>query len=31
MAADIRFLSAAIAAEINARPEQVSAAIGLID
>ena len=31
MAADIRFLSAAIAAEINARPEQVTAAIGLVD
>jgi uncharacterized protein len=31
MAADIRFLAAAIAAEINARPEQASAAIGLID
>ncbi|MBW6420948.1 RNA-binding transcriptional accessory protein [Rhizobium sp. XQZ8] len=31
MAADIRFLSAAIAAEINARPEQAAAAIGLID
>ena len=31
MAADIRFLAAAIAAEINARPEQAAAAIGLID
>ncbi|CCF18189.1 Protein tex [Pseudorhizobium banfieldiae] len=31
MAADIRFLAAAIAAEINARPDQVTAAIGLID
>jgi len=31
MAADLRFLAAAIAAEINARPEQAAAAIGLID
>ena len=31
MAADIRFLAAVIAAEINARPEQAAAAIGLID
>jgi uncharacterized protein len=31
MAADIRTLSAVIAAEINARPEQVTAAIGLVD
>lgn len=31
MAADIRFLAAAIAAEINARPEQAAAAIALID
>lgn len=31
MAADIRFLAAAIAAEINARADQVTAAIGLID
>ncbi len=31
MAADIRFLAAAIAAEINARPDQAAAAIGLID
>nr|CAD6605924.1 RNA-binding transcriptional accessory protein [Rhizobium sp. TCK] len=31
MAADIRFLAAAIAAEINARLDQVTAAIGLID
>ncbi|MDE1159559.1 MAG: Tex family protein [Neorhizobium sp.] len=31
MAADNRFLAAAIAAEINARPEQAAAAIGLID
>jgi uncharacterized protein len=31
MAADIRFLAAAIAAEINARADQVIAAIGLID
>ncbi|MDQ0133002.1 uncharacterized protein J2T08_000903 [Neorhizobium galegae] len=31
MAADLRFLAAAIAAEINARPEQAVAAIGLID
>jgi uncharacterized protein len=31
MAADIRFLAAAIAAEINARPEQAAAAIKLID
>ncbi|OHV75896.1 Tex family protein [Rhizobium sp. LCM 4573] len=31
MAADTRLLAAAIAAEINARPEQAAAAIGLID
>ena len=31
MAADIRLLAAAIAAEINARPDQVAAAVGLID
>ncbi|WP_117190788.1 Tex family protein [Rhizobium terrae] len=31
MTADIRLLAAAIAAEINARPEQAAAAIGLID
>ncbi|CDN46678.1 Tex family protein [Neorhizobium galegae] len=31
MAADLRFLAAAIAAEINARPEQAAAAIELID
>ncbi|KKX28346.1 Tex family protein [Rhizobium sp. LC145] len=31
MAADTRFLAAAIAVEINARPEQAAAAIGLID
>lgn len=31
MAADIRFLAALIAAEINARADQVTAAIGLID
>lgn len=31
MAADIRMLAAAIAAEINARPDQAAAAIGLID
>ncbi len=31
MAADIRFLAAALAAEINARPEQAAAAIGLLD
>ncbi len=31
MAADIRFLAAAIAAEIKARPEQAAAAIGLLD
>jgi uncharacterized protein len=31
MAADIRLLAAAIAAEINARPDQAAAAIGLID
>ncbi|HEX2146701.1 MAG TPA: Tex family protein, partial [Pseudorhizobium sp.] len=31
MATDIRTLSAVIAAEINARPEQVTAAIGLVD
>ncbi|MGK6313931.1 Tex family protein [Neorhizobium sp. DT-125] len=31
MAADTRMLAAAIAAEINARPEQAAAAIGLID
>ena len=31
MAADIRLLAAAIAAEINARPEQAAAAIELID
>ncbi len=31
MAVDNRFLAAAIAAEINARPDQAAAAIGLID
>lgn len=31
MAADIRMLSAVIASEINARPEQAKAAIELLD